>query len=45
MFIVRRYTSTDQEVVEQLHVSAMRQTRAYLGRGLWDDDVFVIKEA
>jgi ribosomal protein S18 acetylase RimI-like enzyme len=45
MFTVRRYTSADQEVVEQLHVSALQQTGAYLGRGPWDDDVYAIEEA
>jgi len=45
MFTLRRYTSSDQEAVEHLHVSAMRQTGAYLGRGLWDDDVYAIEEA
>jgi GNAT superfamily N-acetyltransferase len=45
MFTLRRYTSSDQEVVEHLHVSAMQQTGAYLGRGPWDDDVYAIEEA
>src|SRR5215469_5176600 len=45
MFTLRRYTSADQEVVEQLHVSALQQTGAYLGRGPWDDDVYAIEEA
>lgn len=44
MFTVRRYTSADQEVVEHLHVSAIQQTGAYLGRGPWDDDVYAIEE-
>lgn len=44
MFTLRRYTSADQEAVERLHVSAMRQTGAYLGRGPWDDDVYAIEE-
>jgi ribosomal protein S18 acetylase RimI-like enzyme len=45
MFTLRRYISTDQEAVEQLHVSAIQQMGAYLGRGTWDDDVYVIEEA
>lgn len=45
MFTLRRYTSADQEVVEHLHVSAIQQTGAYLGRGPWDDDVYTIEEA
>lgn len=44
MFTLRRYTPADQEAVERLHVSAMRQTGAYLGRGSWDDDVYAIEE-
>ncbi|MBA2677945.1 MAG: GNAT family N-acetyltransferase [Ktedonobacteraceae bacterium] len=45
MFTLRRYTSADQEAVEQLHVLAIQQTGAYLGRGPWDDDVYAIEEA
>ena len=33
MFTLRRYTSADQEAVEYLHVFALQQTGAYLGRG------------
>jgi ribosomal protein S18 acetylase RimI-like enzyme len=44
MFTVRRYTSTDQEAVEHLHISAIQQIGAYLGRGPWDDDVYAIEE-
>ena len=44
MFTLRRYTSTDQEAVEHLHVSAIQQIGAYLGRGPWDDDVYAIEE-
>jgi len=44
MFILRRYTPADQEAVERLHVFAMKQTGAYLGRGPWDDDVYAIEE-
>lgn len=44
MFTLRRYTSADQEAVEQLHVSAMQQTGAYLGRGPWDDDVYAVED-
>lgn len=45
MLILRRYTPADQEAVEHLHVSAIQQTGAYLGRGPWDDDVYAIEEA
>jgi len=44
MFTLRRYAPTDQGAVEHLHVSAIQQTGAYLGRGLWDDDVYAIEE-
>ncbi|GCE07233.1 GNAT family N-acetyltransferase [Dictyobacter aurantiacus] len=43
MFTLRRYTSTDQSAVEHLHVSALQQTGAYLGRGPWDDDIYAIE--
>src|SRR5690242_10036061 len=43
MFTLRRYTPADQKAVEQLHVQAMQQTGAYLGRGPWDDDVYAIE--
>lgn len=45
MFTLRRYTPADQEAVEYLHVHAIQQTGAYLGRGPWDDDVYAIEEA
>jgi len=44
MFTLRSYTSTDQQAVEHLHVFAIQQTGAYLGRGPWDDDVYAIEE-
>jgi GNAT superfamily N-acetyltransferase len=44
MLALRRYTSADQEAVEHLHVAAMKQTGAYLGRGPWDDDVYAIED-
>jgi ribosomal protein S18 acetylase RimI-like enzyme len=44
MFTLRRYTPADQKAVEHLHVFAIRQTGAYLGRGPWDDDVYAIEE-
>ncbi|HLI07114.1 MAG TPA: GNAT family N-acetyltransferase [Ktedonobacteraceae bacterium] len=44
MFTLRRYTPADQEAVEYLHVSVIRQAGAYLGRGPWDDDVYAIEE-
>jgi GNAT superfamily N-acetyltransferase len=45
LFILRRYTPADQESVEYLHVYAMLQTGAYLGRGPWDDDIYAIEES
>jgi ribosomal protein S18 acetylase RimI-like enzyme len=44
MFTLRRYTPADREAVEHLHVYAIQQTGAYLGRGPWDDDVYAIEE-
>jgi ribosomal protein S18 acetylase RimI-like enzyme len=44
MFTLRRYTSADREAVEYLHVHAIQQAGAYLGRGSWDDDVYAIEE-
>lgn len=45
MFTLRRYTPADRKAVEHLHVYAIQQTGAYLGRGPWDDDVYTIEEA
>ncbi len=44
MFTLRRYTPADQQTVEHLHVLAIQQTGAYLGRGPWDDDMYAIEE-
>jgi ribosomal protein S18 acetylase RimI-like enzyme len=44
MFTLRRYEPTDREAVEYLHVYAIQQTGAYLGRGPWDDDVYAIED-
>jgi len=44
MLTLRRYTCADQEAVEHLHVFALQQAGAYLGRGRWDDDIYAIKE-
>jgi GNAT superfamily N-acetyltransferase len=44
MFTLRRYTPADRETVEYLHVHAIQQAGAYLGRGPWDDDVYAIEE-
>ena len=44
MFTLRRYTPADREAVEYLHVHALQQTGAYLGRGPWDNDVYAIEE-
>jgi ribosomal protein S18 acetylase RimI-like enzyme len=43
MFTLRRYAAADQAAVEYLHVFAIQQTKAYLGRGPWDDDVYNIE--
>ncbi len=45
MFTLRSYQPTDKEAVEHLHVHAIQQTGAYLGRGPWDDDVYEIEKA
>ncbi len=45
MFTLRRYATGDLAAVEYLHVYAIQQTGAYLGRGPWDDDVYTIEEA
>ncbi|MFL5663890.1 MAG: hypothetical protein ACJ8BW_21500 [Ktedonobacteraceae bacterium] len=44
MFTLRRYMPADREAVEYLHVHAIQQAGAYLGRGPWDDDVYAIEE-
>ena len=45
MFTLRRYNSSDLEIVEYLHVYSIQQAGAYLGRGPWDNDVYEIEEA
>ena len=45
MFTLRRYEPADMEAVEYLHVYAITEAGAYLGRGPWDDDVYAIEEA
>ena len=45
MFTLRRYQPSDKEAVEYLHVYAIQQAGAYLGRGPWDDDMYKIEEA
>ena len=45
MFTLRRYEPADLEAVAYLHVYAIQQAGAYLGRGPWDDDVYAIEEA
>src|SRR5258708_38335410 len=45
MFALRRYEPADREAVEYLHVFAIQQVGAYLGRGPWDDDMYAIEEA
>ena len=44
MLTIRRYTPADQAAVEFLHVFAIEQAGAYLGRGPWDDDLYAIEE-
>ena len=44
MFTLRRYEPADREAVAYLHVHAVQQAGAYLGRGPWDDDVYAIEE-
>ncbi len=44
MLTIRRYTPADRPAVEFLHVFAMQETGAYLGRGPWDDDIYAIEE-
>ena len=44
MFTLHRYTLAYRESVEYLHVQAIQQAGAYLGRGPWDDDVYAIEE-
>ena len=44
MFTLRHYTHADREAVEYLHVYAIQQAGAYLGRGPWDDDIYAIEE-
>ena len=43
MFTLRRYQPSDMEAVQYLHVYAIQQTGAYLGRGPWDDDMYNIE--
>ncbi len=44
MFTLRRYEPADRAAVKYLHVHAIQQAGAYLGRGPWDDDVYAIEE-
>ncbi len=44
MFTLRRYEPADREAVAYLHVHAIQQAGAYLGRGPWDDDVYAIEQ-
>ncbi len=44
MFTLRRYKPADAEAVAYLHVYAIQQAGAYLGRGPWDDDIYAIEE-
>ncbi len=44
MFTLRRYVPADQQAVEHLHVLAIKQTGAYLGRGPWDDDIYAVED-
>ncbi len=44
MFTIRRYVPADRETVQYLHVYAIQQVGAYLGRGPWDDDMYAIED-
>ena len=44
MFTLRRYEPADRAAVAYLHVHAIQQAGAYLGRGPWDDDVYAIEQ-
>lgn len=44
MFTLRRYKPADQKSVEYLHMHAIQQIGAYLGRGPWDDDIYAIED-
>ena len=44
MLTIRRYAPADRAAVEYLHVFALQQAGAYLGRGPWDDDLYAIEE-
>jgi ribosomal protein S18 acetylase RimI-like enzyme len=44
MLTIRSYAPSDQDIVEHLHVFAIQQTGAYLGRGPWDDDIYAIEK-
>jgi ribosomal protein S18 acetylase RimI-like enzyme len=45
MLTLRRYTPADRDAVVYLHVYAIQQTGAYLGRGPWDDDIYDVEAA
>src|SRR5258707_8160293 len=45
MFTLRSYQPADREAVEYLHIYAIQQTGAYLGRGPWYDDMYAIEDA
>jgi len=44
MIILRRYQSSDQEAVSELHNSALAPTGAHGGNGPWDDDLRQIED-
>jgi GNAT superfamily N-acetyltransferase len=44
MLTIRQYIPADQATIEYLHVFALQQVGAYLGRGPWDDDLYAIEE-
>jgi len=44
MLAIRNYAPSDQAAIEHLHVFAIQQIGAYLGRGPWDNDINAIEE-
>ncbi len=43
MLEIRRYESSDYDVVWNLHVSGLQNVGAYLGNGPWDNDLHAIE--
>ena len=45
MLEIRRYQSSDYDVVWNLHVSGLQNVGAYLGNGPWDNDLHHIESS